>query len=220
MLHTIPGTSVNIGYLVMGPLQNNVYIIDNGITTFVVDPSCNAEEIIEALDGKKLDAIVLTHRHHDHVGAAADLRKATGATVIASKKDAPIISGKEPIPHNTTAFQPCPVDTEVEGGSSLTLGSMVWQVFDTPGHTPGSMCLYMPCNSAGNGSSTSPLLISGDTLFSGSIGRTDFPGGSMEEMRNSLKQLANLPDNTFVLPGHGNFTTIGAERNRTFSLYI
>ena len=95
---------------------------------------------------------------------------------------------------------------------------MAWRVISTPGHTPGRMCLFLDPR-FGSDAAGAPLLISGDTLFCGSIGRTDFAGGSMDDMRHSLKKLATLPDNTIVLPGHNDLTTIAAERERTFAYY-
>lgn len=215
-LYEVSGLCVDVKYLVMGFLANNVYIVSDGQGTFVVDPSCEADKIIEALDGAKLDAIVLTHLHSDHMGAAAALREATGAPVIASEVDA------EGIEHPTMSLvgetEPCTVDRRVKNGDVVEVGAMKWKVIETPGHTKGSICLFnIP--QFGNHPGGLPVLISGDTLFCGSIGRTDFEGGSMTEMKASLKKLAMLPDDTAVLPGHNSLTTIGAERKRVFALF-
>lgn len=215
-LYEVSGLCVDVKYLVMGPLANNVYIVSDGQGTFVVDPSCDADKIIAALDGVKLDAIVLTHLHSDHMGAAAALREATGAPVIASEADA------EGIEHPTMSLvgetEPCTVDRRVKNGDVVEVGAMKWKVIETPGHTKGSICLFnIP--QFGNHPGGLPVLISGDTLFCGSIGRTDFEGGSMTEMKASLKKLAMLPDDTAVLPGHNSLTTIGAERRRVFALF-
>ncbi|MDE8702254.1 MBL fold metallo-hydrolase [Adlercreutzia equolifaciens] len=215
-LYEVSGLCVDVKYLVMGPLANNVYIVSDGQGTFVVDPSCDADKIVAALDGVKLDAIVLTHLHSDHMGAAAALREATGAPVIASEADA------EGIEHPTMSLvgetEPCTVDRRVKNGDVVEVGAMKWKVIETPGHTKGSICLFnIP--QFGNHPGGLPVLISGDTLFCGSIGRTDFEGGSMTEMKASLKKLAMLPDDTAVLPGHNSLTTIGAERRRVFALF-
>ena len=148
---------------------------------------------------------------------AAELREATGAPVIASAIDAPLI--EEPCDEDlSTRGVPCPVDRTVAHGDVVEVGNMKWKVIATPGHTPGSICLF-DIPQFGNHPKGLPVLLSGDTLFAGTIGRTDFKGGSMADMRASLKKLAALPDDTAVLPGHNNLTTIGAERRRVFALY-
>ena len=214
---TVKGACVPIEYLVLGMLQNNVYLISDGSATIVVDPSCKADDILAAAGGS-VDAIVLTHRHSDHVGAAKELRDKTGATVVASAVDAPIISGERKLPRDDTRFAPCPVDHVVNDGDILKIGDMPWKVILTPGHTEGSMCLFIDPQ-FGTDIAAAPVLVSGDTLFCGSIGRTDFAGGDMNAMRRSLKRLAALPDDTVVLPGHNDLTTIGAERKRVFAYY-
>mgnify|MGYP004453507129 CR=1 FL=1 len=218
-LHTVEGGCLPVRFLVLGPIENNVYFINDAAATIVVDPSCEVDSILEALGGRKLDAIVLTHRHWDHVGAAAALRRATGATVIASTVDAPYITREKiMLGEKDHGIEPCPVDYEVNDGDVVQIGDMAWRVFLTPGHTPGSMCLFIDPR-FGTNKAGAPILIAGDTLFFGSIGRTDFSDGSMDDMRESLKHLAVLPDKTIVLPGHASQTTIGAERRRVFARY-
>ncbi|MEG2933053.1 MAG: MBL fold metallo-hydrolase [Gordonibacter sp.] len=218
MTYKVKGTCVSVEFLVLGMLENNVYLISDGTATMVVDPTCKADKIVEALNGRKLDAIILTHRHSDHVGAAKELADKTGATVIASAIDAPMICGDEKLPRDDTRFNPCPVDRMLADGETLKLGGMPWKTIMTPGHTKGSMCLFLDPEHTDNPVGT-PVLISGDTLFCGSIGRTDFAGGDLNDMRRSLKRLSSLPDDTVVLPGHNDQTTIGAERRRVFAYY-
>lgn len=218
MAYKVKGTCVDVSFVVLGPIQNNVYFVSDASAAIVVDPTCQPDVILKAFGGRKLDVIVLTHRHFDHVGAAAELRRKTGATVIASAIDAPTIEGKKPVGSMERPFEPCPVDQRVNHGDVVKIGDMPWKVIMTPGHTEGSMCLFLDPQLTAH-PEAKPVLIAGDTLFCGSIGRTDFEGGSMSAMRKSLKRLAALDDNTVVLPGHGDLTTIASERRRVFAFY-
>ncbi len=215
-LYEVQGLCVDVSYLVLGALENNTYIISDGEGVMVVDPSCEVDRILLALEGKVPDVIVLTHHHYDHMGAAAALREATGAKVIASDADAPFVEA--PKSDFMKTADPCPVDLRVNNADVVKLGNMEWKVISTPGHTPGSMCLFL-IPQFGNHPQGLPVLITGDTLFAGTVGRTDFEGGSMEQMRASVKKLAYLPDDVAVLPGHNSLTTIGAERKRVFARF-
>ena len=137
-----------------------------------------------------------------------------------------MICGDKPVPRDDQKFSACPVDQRVNHGDVVKIGNMPWKVISTPGHTEGSMCLFLD-SSLTERLDAKPVLIANlfvryynnKPLFFGSIGRTDFSGGSMSAMRKSLKRLAVLPDDTVVLPGHGNLTTIGGERRRVFAFY-
>ncbi|WP_172135709.1 MBL fold metallo-hydrolase [Adlercreutzia sp. ZJ473] len=216
--YEVQGLCVDVRYLVMGPIQNNVYIISDGRGTMVVDPSCDAERIVEALGGARLDAIVITHAHWDHTDGAADLRALTGAPVIASAVDAPSVEQPRDDTGTSHTAVPCEVDRTVGNGDVVEVGGMKWKVISTPGHTKGSICLFM-VPQFGNHADGLPVLVSGDTLFAGTVGRTDFAGGSLSDMAASVRKLAKLPDDVAVLPGHNDLTTIGAERRRIFARF-
>lgn len=209
-LFRVEGACVDISYVVLGMLSNNTYIISDGKTTVAVDPSCKVEKILDALGETKLDGIILTHYHYDHVGAAQELRDATKAEVFASEIDADII--ENPDGRSGRRVSPCPVDHRLVDNETIKIGSLEMKTILAPGHTHGCMCFYL---TSGNHADGMPVLISGDVLFNGAIGRTDFEDGDMSEMRASLAKLVQLPDETLVLPGHNDLTTIAAERQRT-----
>lgn len=219
---------VQVECLVLGPIDNNVYLVDDGCACFVVDPSCEPDRIMAALGDRVPAAIVITHGHWDHTGAAAALRGEYGAPVMASTLDAPYVTGEKSFAGSGTST-PCEVDRLLEDHDVLDIGGMRWRVIATPGHTPGGICLFYEPTEEGEGKSEglpeeapekasekapekAPVLISGDTLFAGAHGRVDFPLSNPADMAESLKKLSKLPADTIVLPGHGPATTIGAER--------
>jgi hydroxyacylglutathione hydrolase len=194
----------------VGPLHCNCTILGDEVTheALVVDPGDNIPEILSRLQKHDLTLrqIVITHAHIDHVGGAALLRKATGAPVFLNQKDLGLLGMMEmqagwlgvPTP------EVAPPDASADDGLSIGLTTLPAVVLHTPGHTPGSICLYFPAQE---------LLLAGDTLFAGSIGRTDLPGGDGRQILRSLRErLVVLPDATRVLPGHGPETTIGEEK--------
>ena len=194
----------------VGPLQCNCTILGDEVTheAMVVDPGDNIPEILSRLQKHSLTLrqIVVTHAHIDHVGGAALLKKATGAPVFLNQRDLDLLSMMEmqagwlgvPTP------EVAPPDASADDGLAIGLSTLPAEVLHTPGHTPGSICLLFP---------EQHLLLAGDTLFAGSIGRTDLPGGDGRQILRSLRdRLLVLPDATRVLPGHGPETTIGEER--------
>lgn len=211
---------VDVERYLIGPLENNVYVIGiGGNRVMIVDPACRPDFLLRSIGDRELAAIVLTHHHADHMGAAAALREATGARVIASAVEKPLIEDPKKVGDSVMPLpDPCTVDATVEHGDVIEIGDIAWKVLHTPGHSKGSICLYVVPQLAPVKDGY-PVLLSGDTLFAGSIGRTDFSGGSMDDMRKSLFMLAKLPDKTIVLPGHGEPTMIGAERQRVFAFY-
>ena len=180
------------------PLYTNTFLIvtdaGHGI---LVDAAAAPRTYLDALQRENavLTHILLTHGHYDHVGAVEALREQTGCKVYMDPADA---AGSQMLPLSRGL-----VDENWPEGDELTIDELTFRVYHTPGHTPGSVCLQ--CGG---------LLFSGDTLFAGSCGRTDLPGGSMAQMQKSLSMLAALPlaDETQVLPGHEAFSTLGRER--------
>lgn len=213
--YVVNGACVDIEFLVLGYIQNNTYIISDGTSTIVVDPAKYPDRIIDALGGKKLDAIFVTHHHFDHVGALKELHEATGAPVYASAADSTIIENQ---PAGRPGADSCPVDVKLNDKDKVRIGAMEWKVIATPGHTPGCICFMLNAEDTAHPEAFN-VLIAGDTLFCGSIGRTDFEGGDEKQMRASLRRLKQLPNDTLVLPGHNSLTTIGDEQRRVFAYY-
>ena len=216
MAQTMNIGNVTVETHVIGPIETNVYIISAGDSVIVVDPADDCARILAAVGDRTVAAIVITHGHFDHTGAAAELREATGAPVYASAADTPLIekpmrSASLPITSN-----PCTVDHQVNEGDRITIAGLTWDIMITPGHTPGCTCWFLSADQTGEDAA---ILVSGDTLFAGACGRTDFENGSMDDMRASLARLAKLPDATLVLPGHMGMTSIIRERHATFARF-
>lgn len=209
------GACVNIRHITLGFLDNDVYFIGDGKGgTIVVDPSSHAERIEEICKDAPIHAIFVTHSHFDHVGALHQLQQDTHAPVYASKAAVDPIAHPEDPKH----ARPAHVDAPLSDGQDFQVGAITWHAIATPGHSPCGMCFYVdPTEGTQAGT---PLLISGDTLFYGSIGRVDFEGGDPSAMKQSLAKLRKLPNNTLVCPGHNQTTTIGAEQHRVFDVYL
>lgn len=191
----------------LGPLETNCHIVYNQNEAIVVDPGGDPQEVINFLQEHKLklQAILLTHLHFDHIYGVAALHKATGAPVMSPPGDAQLMKsefgagGVWGFP-KVEGFDSTPLKT-----GALTLGSLHCEVLDTPGHTPGSMSFYFASEDA---------VVTGDVLFYRSVGRTDFPGGDQDTLLNSIRdQIFALPDNTAVYPGHGLNTVVGDEKH-------
>ncbi|MHB1021477.1 MAG: MBL fold metallo-hydrolase [Acidobacteriaceae bacterium] len=196
--------------LPVGMLQCNCSILGDETTreAIVIDPGDEIERIQAVLDkhGLTVKQIIITHAHIDHVAGAAKLKRRTGAPVLINQLDLPLLKMMDiqagwlgmPTPEVVTP------DASAEEGLKVGLPHLAGIVLHTPGHTEGSICVHFP---------QKHLLIAGDTLFAGSIGRTDLPGGNFKKILQSLKEkVMELPDETTVVPGHGPVTLIGVER--------
>ena len=196
--------------LPVGPLQCNCSILGDEQTheAMVIDPGDQIDDILQILAEEKLTVkqIVVTHAHIDHVGGAMKLKKATGAPILMNQDDYALLK-MLPMQAAWVGMRPpgaVEIDEPAGEGRVLRIGTVPVTVIHTPGHTEGSICLFLP---------DEKKLIAGDTLFAGSIGRTDLPGGSMDKIMRSLHtRVLALPDETEVTPGHGPQTTIGDER--------
>ena len=194
---------MQIKMMQVGPLGTNCYLLEDEKSKLaaVVDPGGDAPRILSQAqaDGVEVKMILLTHAHFDHTGGVAELcASLPGVPVYLHPADAALV-GSDVFPAIGAATVP------YEDGDTVKLGELTIQVLHTPGHTPGGVCLLV-----------GDALFTGDTLFYGSMGRTDFAGGSYEDIMASLKRLAQLPGNYQVLPGHMDVTTLDRERKINF----
>ncbi len=190
-------------------IYTNVYIIQDEVSkeTMVVDPGAEVDKIIEMLDiiNADLKYIYLTHCHGDHIGGVSELQRKKGGKILIHRFDAEGLTNPDISLTNylgiDASFEP---DSRLNDGDLLHLGNLEFKVIHTPGHTKGGTSLY--CEQEG-------FLISGDTLFRGTWGRTDLPTGSLEDIMNAItEKLMVLPDKTIVYPGHGKATMIKEEK--------
>ncbi len=191
-----------------GPLEVNCYIVGCEKTrkAAVIDPGGNAPEILERLQSHQLDLVMIinTHGHFDHIGGNRELLEATTAELLIHQDDHQLLDHAEEhaAAYGLQTETSPPPTRELVGGETLSVGELSLQVVHTPGHSPGGICLYVE-----------DCLLVGDTLFAGSIGRTDLPGGDHQLLINGIKEkLLPLPETTRVCPGHGPMTTIGEEK--------
>ena len=198
--------------LPVGMLQCNCSIFgdEQSREAIVIDPGDEIENIVAVLErhGLTVKAIVITHAHIDHIGGAARLKALTGAPVYMNQKDQELYDHLDVQARWLAMETPTKtdVDTSARDGDLLTLGPVEFHVLHTPGHTQGSISLWIP---------SEHKLIAGDTLFRDSIGRTDLPGGDSRQILRSIhNKILTLPEEAVVVPGHGPLTTVGRERER------
>jgi hydroxyacylglutathione hydrolase len=203
---------IEVGMLTVGPVQENCFLVrrEGGDRAVIVDPGEEAPRLLAAIEqwGVRLDAILLTHTHFDHVGAVAPVARATGAPVYCPRIERGVLA-------DIMRFVPWPgfgpfesyeADQLVGGGERLSLAGIDFDVVFTPGHSPGHVT-YAVADEDGT------ALLSGDVLFQGSIGRTDLPGADHARLLQSIQELLDAyPDDAVVHPGHMGITTLGAER--------
>ncbi|MEH6946206.1 MBL fold metallo-hydrolase [Peribacillus asahii] len=194
----------------LGPLQTNCYILSDDQTCIIFDPGEEPQKLIQYIQTKKLQplAVLLTHAHFDHIGALDAIREHYQIPAYIHQREAKWLS--DPALNGSQRWFPdCPMRLKpaehvLTSEQELTIGSFHFQLFETPGHSPGSISYYLKDKG---------MLFSGDVLFLNSVGRTDLPGGNHDELLQSIEnKLLPLPDDTIVCPGHGPVTTIGDER--------
>lgn len=193
--------------LVVGQLEENCYVVadENTSEAMVIDPGDEPDRIMDVIKKNKfkVTTIVCTHAHFDHVGVIDDIQRATGAKILINEGDKELyikVKDQAALWGFDLGDMPFP-DGFLNEGDALRVGGLSFKVMHTPGHSPGGICLF------GEG-----IVISGDTLFQGSVGRTDFHGGDINQLKESFRRLLSLPEETVVYAGHGGETTIGREK--------
>jgi hydroxyacylglutathione hydrolase len=200
--------------VIVGPLQSNCYIVydEKTLDALIIDPGDEPEKIIGVLETKKLKVgyIVCTHGHFDHVGGVSRIKDRTGAKVVIHKNDLEIYSRAkdQALSWQFNMESPSNPDMFVIDDDELSFGGLKLKVMLTPGHSPGGICLY------GEG-----IVLTGDTVFAGSVGRTDFFGGNLEELKKSFSKIISLPSRTQILPGHGECSTVEDEKEYNFFMH-
>lgn len=196
--------------LVVGPIEANCFVIGDSATNegVIIDPGGDAQKILDAVQETGLDIkfIIATHGHFDHNAAVAPLKEALNCDFLLHKSDLPFVQRSKNTALNwgISIDQVPDPDRYINEGDILKAGNLKLEIIHTPGHSPGGISIYIKSEG---------ILFSGDTLFFSSIGRTDFDGGSMPQLQNSIREkLYTLPDNTIVHTGHGEQTTIGNEK--------
>ena len=203
---------MDIRTISVGALPTNCYILSSGGSLVVIDPGDDGDRIMSELekaggDAAAVKAILLTHAHFDHTCAAGHLQEKTGAPVFVGEGDAALLSDPGWMkPLMPDGVKPIIDVRTLREGDSVSFGDASLTVWETPGHSPGSLTFL------GAGPDAAHVAFCGDLIFRGGIGRTDLPGGDSSELGRSLSRVMELPDDTVVHPGHGAATTVGRER--------
>ena len=209
----LPG-GIRVARIVLGAFQENCYVLApvTGGDVVVIDPGDEADAILDGLRAEGLHArlVINTHGHMDHIGGNAALIEEDGGELLIHADDAAMLT--DPARNLSSLFGPGiqspPATRTVEGGEECAVPGIRLRIVHTPGHTPGGICVVA-------GDASAPVVFSGDTLFAGSVGRVDLPGGSWEQQMLSIEErLLPLPAATRVLPGHGPATDLATERAR------
>lgn len=201
------GTELSIACYTLGPLATNCYLIKRDNQAIVIDPGMNPQSLLKAIEPLDIEAIVLTHAHFDHIASVDQVRTLKQCPVYLHELEAdwlttPHKNGSTRWPDVTPPISTTPAEFTLAEGQDLTLLDVTFKVFHTPGHSPGSVSLLYENH-----------LFSGDVLFNLSVGRTDLPEGSTQQLYDSIHtKLFTLPDEVNVYPGHGPGTTIGFEK--------
>lgn len=201
--------NIKIGRMILGVCQTNCYFVyrEGSSKVIFIDPADYGDQIFQAMknNGFEVAAILLTHGHFDHIWGCSKLRQLTSAPVYAYEGEEDVLLSSD-LNVSAGAGRACTVKANIllKDGEEVTIEGMTFKLIATPGHTKGSCCYYFE---------EANMLISGDTLFEESVGRTDLPTGSMSTLVRSVKdKLFELPDDVVVYPGHGDSTTIGHEK--------
>jgi glyoxylase-like metal-dependent hydrolase (beta-lactamase superfamily II) len=204
-----PVSAPDVRAFTVGPVQENCYIVRAGADSrraVIVDPGDEAERLLAAIEalGVEIEAILLTHCHFDHIGAVAPVARATGAPVYCPQIERPVLADVMSwVPPGFGPFESYEAEHTLAGTERLNIADLDIEVRFTPGHSPGHLTYAMP-----------GLLLSGDVLFQGSVGRVDLPGGDWATLERSIGELiAAYPPETVVYPGHMGVTTLGRERD-------
>jgi hydroxyacylglutathione hydrolase len=223
-------SGLDVRSFTVGMVQENCYIVsdpaqpvgaDGRRPAVIVDPGDEPERLLEAIDalGVRIEAILITHCHFDHIGAVAPVARATGAPVYCPEIERPVLADVMSwVPPGFGPFESYDADHTVAGGEQLAIAGLDIKIIFTPGHSPGHVTYAISASRSGDGgehAAASPAsLLSGDVLFQGSVGRVDLPGGDWPTLERSIGTLLRgFPPETVVYPGHMGVTTLGRERD-------